>query len=159
MINDTRSAVRTGPKKLIVSTAEESELAAEALKALASCTKPDDIKVEVAMSSDGFQCVRVPARAMNQLIEILRQMAAGNAIQVLTIRKEITTQQAAELLNVSRPFVIGLLENGEIPFRMVGTHRRIPLNALLKYKRRTDTDRDEALDFLAQQAQELKLGY
>jgi len=78
-------------------------------------------------------------------------------MSIIPLRMEVTTHEAAEILNVSRPFVIGLLEKGEIPFRKVGTHRRIPLSALLEYKRRTDAIQDEALDFLATQAQELKL--
>ncbi len=75
----------------------------------------------------------------------------------MPLRKEVTTFEAAEILNVSRPFVIGLLEKREIPFRMVGTHRRIPLSALLEYKCKTAAIQEEALDFLAAQAQELKL--
>ena len=95
--------------------------------------------------------------AIKLLIEILRQTASGNALSIVPLRKELTTYEAAELLNVSRPFVIGMLEKGEIPFRKVGTHRRIPLSALLEYKDKTGAIRDEALDFLAAQAQELKL--
>jgi excisionase family DNA binding protein len=95
--------------------------------------------------------------ALKLLIEILKQMASGNAVSIVPLRKEVTTHEAADILNVSRPFVIGLLEKGDIPFRKVGTHRRIPLAALLEYKCKTDAVQDEALDFLAAQAQELKL--
>ena len=101
--------------------------------------------------------VPLPPLAFKLLIEILEQTASGNAVSILPLRKEVTTHEAAEILNVSRPFVIGLLEKGEIPFRKVGAHRRIPLSALLEYKRKTAAIRDEALDFLAAQAQELKL--
>lgn len=101
----------------------------------------------------------VPPLVVNLLVEFLRQIASGNALGILPVRKEVTTQEAAELLNVSRPFVISLLQKGEIPFRMVGSHRRIPLTPLLAYKHKTDAARDKALDFLAAQAQELKLRY
>jgi excisionase family DNA binding protein len=70
---------------------------------------------------------------------------------------ELTTQQAAEVLNVSRPFVIKLLESGQLPFRKVGTHRRIPAADLFAYKRQQTVDSEETMAELARHAQELAL--
>ena len=70
---------------------------------------------------------------------------------------ELTTQEAADLMNVSRPFLITLVEKGELPCHKVGSHRRIPLAAALAFKSKADADRDKALDFLAAESQRLKL--
>jgi excisionase family DNA binding protein len=72
---------------------------------------------------------------------------------------EITTQQAAEILNVSRPHVIKLLEKGEIPYKKVGSHRRILLQDILEYESKFRSDRRKKLDYLAKEAQKLNLGY
>jgi excisionase family DNA binding protein len=138
----------------------DSKAALETLKALSTSAGPsakEAVRLHFRSRTGASQNVPLPPLALQLLIEILRQTAAGNAVSVVPLRKEVTTHEAAEMLNVSRPFVIGLLEKREIPFRKVGTHRRIPLVALLKYKCKTDVIRDEALDFLAAQAQELKL--
>jgi excisionase family DNA binding protein len=138
----------------------DSKAALDTLKALSASVGPSargPVRLQFRSRTGASQNVPLPPLALKLLIEILRQMASGNVVSIVPLRKEVTTHEAADILNVSRPFVIGLLEKGEIPFRKVGTHRRIPLAALLGYKGKTDAIQDEALDFLAAQAQELKL--
>jgi excisionase family DNA binding protein len=86
-------------------------------------------------------------------------MAQRKFITILPSDTEVSTRQAASLLNVSRPHLVKLLEQGEIPFKKVGTHRRIQLKNLLEYEQRLKENRKEKLDFLARQAQDLNLGY
>lgn len=114
--------------------------------------------VRLRVEPDG-KTICVPLSAMRLLATIVSQMSDGKRVTLLPIQAELTTQQAAELLLVSRPFLIAELEAGKIPFRKVGSHRRIRLDDLLSYKRRNDAQRMEALAELSAQAQELKMGY
>jgi excisionase family DNA binding protein len=103
--------------------------------------------------------IELPAAAVRLLVDLLSAMAEGNAVTLIPIHAELTTQQAADLLGVSRPFLVGQMEADLIPYRKVGTHRRVLFSDLMRYKHEIDSKRHEALDELAKQAQELDLGY
>lgn len=102
---------------------------------------------------------RMMTDAFQLLLRILGHMANGDAVTVLPVHAELTTQQAAELLNVSRPHVVKLLDSEEIPSRKIGTHRRVLLVDLMEYKKRDMSRRKELLDELTREAQEMGLGY
>lgn len=101
--------------------------------------------------------VRLPDTVYRLLKEILRNMQLGRAIALVPENQQLTTQRAANLLGVSRPFLIKLLEAGELPYHKAGSHRRIYLKDLRGYQRRRDVERKAALDQIAQEAFELGL--
>jgi excisionase family DNA binding protein len=99
----------------------------------------------------------LPPVVTRLLMDILKETEAGNAVTLVPVEAEITTQQAADLLNVSRPFLIGLIENRTLAGRMVGKHRRLPLREVLAYKAEQFTKREQALDEIVAIDQELGL--
>ena len=138
-------------------TEEEAKLARESSRLLAAFVgkgKAARLKIVV-----GKEEITVPVSALRLLVDILAQMAEGNAVTIMPIQAELTTQQAADFLNVSRPHFVGLLEQNAIPFRKVGTHRRVLFKDLLAYREKSLVSRRKALDELSKQAQELKMGY
>ncbi len=119
--------------------------------------RPD--KVAIRLAEDERDVIELPFAAVRLLIDLLGEMSKGNAVSLIPMNAELTTQQAADLLNVSRGFLVKLLENREIPHRMVGTHRRVLFNDLKAYEERTKRARLKALDRLTEESQELGIGY
>jgi excisionase family DNA binding protein len=91
------------------------------------------------------------------LARLVHELARGNAVTIIPVQAELTTQQAADLLNVSRPFLVKLLEAGEVPFHFVGTHRRVRFQDLMAYKHRRSNERRKAIGDLAHASQVLGL--
>ena len=140
---------------LKIPTAEATEMARVALRSLAPTSK----KAQIYRLCLEEESVTVPREAFELFLEILGQIANGNAVTLIPVHAELTTQQASEILNVSRPYLIGLLEEGKIPYRMVGTHRRIRMEHLMAYRDQDDALRKGYLDELTQEAEKLGLGY
>ncbi|GAB3719436.1 hypothetical protein GCM10027592_62970 [Spirosoma flavus] len=140
-------------------TLQEQKVASESLFSFATAMagkSSDRVTIQIQESRDA---ITIPRKALELLSFILSSMAEGKAISLIPSESEITTQQAANILNVSRPHIVKLLEDGIVPFKKVGSHRRILLGDLLTYEAGQKQQRKGALQFLAKQAQELNLGY
>lgn len=117
-----------------------------------------EIVVQLPLAA-GEQQISIPAPAARLLAQILHEMGQGQAVTLFPDRAELTTQEAAQILGVSRPFLVEQLKNGALPYHQVGSHRRILLADLLVYKESQRRNRLETLSELSAQAQELNLGY
>ncbi|TYK47026.1 excisionase family DNA-binding protein [Actinomadura decatromicini] len=116
---------------------------------------PDEQNIRVQAEVGEEEALVLPRQAVSLLTYILSQAAAGRGVSVMPSHAELTTQQAADLLNVSRPYLIGLLERETIPYRRVGRHRRIRYDDLMAYKRESEAKNRAAADELAELGQEL----
>ncbi|GAA1556262.1 helix-turn-helix domain-containing protein [Kribbella lupini] len=117
----------------------------------------DERDIRVVVGGDPDDTLAIPRSAVELLARVLAHMAAGQGVTVVPAHAELTTQQAADLLNVSRPHLIGLLDAGEIAFRKVGSHRRVRADSLLEYRRKDDHERREVADELTELNQDMGL--
>ena len=139
-----------------IPTNDQAALAQHSYEAL-SHTLKNGMRFKIHQSKKAD--VEIPEAAARLLVDILAQMAEGHAVAVTAIEKELTTQQAADLLNVSRPYLVELLETNQIPHRKVGTKRRVLMQDVLAFKEKNVQKRLKTLAALSKQAQELDMGY
>ncbi len=121
--------------------------------------KRSSIRIQLVADVEETETVAVPASALRSFLHLLIEMSQGNAVTLIPTHAEMTTQQAANLLNVSRPYLVKLLDEGRIPCRTVGKYRRVRFDDLMAYKRKDDEARAKVLDQLTAEAQELGMGY
>jgi excisionase family DNA binding protein len=137
----------------VLPSKRDSDLAREASRAISS-VQPKALRVRI----DDKELI-LPQAATRLIQHLLTEMAQGNAVTIIPIHAELTTQEAADFLNVSRPYLVRLLEQKKMPFHMVGTHRRVRFEDLMAFKASFEKSRREAMDELATQAQGLGMGY
>ena len=138
---------------------QEAALARSSGQSLARLIKKNRPLMLKVTDADQEQPIELPPGAALLLMDILEAMAAGRGITLIPENAELTTVQAADVLNVSRPFLIKLLEEKALPCRKVGAHRRIRMEDVMAYKARIDADREAILDQLVAEAQEHDMGY
>ena len=130
----------------VTPSADDTALAAKSCRQFATLLSNDKATFALkAKLGKREETIEVPMSAFKMLHSILAEMAKGNTITFIPVHAELTSQQAADFLSVSRPHLIGLLENGSIPFHKVGTHRRIQFKDLLEFKMNIDRKRLEKL--------------
>jgi excisionase family DNA binding protein len=139
----------------------EVNAALEGQRALAAfiSTRAETQRIQIFDSDNKAHQVELPTSALRLLMDVLAELAEGNAVRVVPVHAELTTQEAADLLNVSRPHLVKLLEEGELPFHKTGKHRRVRFADLMQFKSARERASEDAMRELAAQAQELGMGY
>lgn len=130
---------------------------AEPLQALAATLEGFGNEPATTLSGPNGECLVLPPEVFEVLRGVVEAMAQGQAVTIAPVHQRLTTQEAAELLGVSRPTVVKLLEAGEIPFEQPGRHRRVRLADVLAYRERSSTTRRAALDRMVEIADETDL--
>ncbi|CDG18027.1 helix-turn-helix domain-containing protein [Xenorhabdus doucetiae] len=135
---------------------QEKEIAQKSYRDLSAllATKFEARHFTIKNDEKEGQSIEVPSSAVKLLVEILGELACGNAVQIVPVHAELTTQEAANILNVSRPHVVKLLEDGQIKFHKTGRHRRIRFADLMAFKQKRDADAMLAMDELTSLSQD-----
>ncbi|MFD4406440.1 excisionase family DNA-binding protein [Nocardia sp. NPDC058499] len=143
--------------KRIAPGAIDADIAARAMRRIRDylARHPDEDVISVGREVGSDDALVVPRAVVDLLAFVLAEAAGGRGVTIVPSDAELTTQQAADMLNVSRPYLVGLLESGEVPFRLVGTHRRVRFDDLRAYQRRLEESGRAAADELSELGQEL----
>ena len=151
----------TTQSKMALPAEREVQAAVQGQRALAAylATRFETQHIQIFDDRNQAHQVELPTSALRLLVDILAELADGNAVKVVPVHAELTTQEAADMLNVSRPHLVKLLEDGKLPFHRTGKHRRVRFADLMQYKDARNHASEEAMAELARQAQELEMGY
>jgi excisionase family DNA binding protein len=146
---------------MILPVEREMQAAVEGQRMLAAylATRTDTQRIQIFDDENRAHQVELPTSALRLLVDILAELADGNAVKVVPVHAELTTQEAADLLNVSRPHLIKLLESNALPYHRTGKHRRVRFSDLMRYKAERDQESADAMEELSKQAQDLRMGY
>jgi excisionase family DNA binding protein len=131
----------SGEKVTRLPTPAEAEEAKTSSRILSKYADIDRVQLSVRGGNGQSDELILPGHVLQTLLDVLSEMSKGNAISLIPQHRELSTQEAANLLNVSRPFLVDLLEKREIPFRKVGSHRRVLLSDVMEYKEKTEKER------------------
>jgi excisionase family DNA binding protein len=149
------SAPRSQPPQF--PTADEVEQAKEAGRQLARLLPEDERPLRLVTANNRREMISIPPGAVRLFVDVLAQLGQGRAVTVLPEKAELTTQEVADYLNVSRPYVVKLIESGKLLARKVGTRRRVAFEDLLRFDEADRKRRRAALDELARLDQDLNL--
>lgn len=138
-------------------TDAEAALAEEGVRHLEHLANREVHSLKLVIDDQTGEAVVLPPPLFRLILDVLSHMARGNAITLVPVHAELTTQQAADLLGVSRPFLIKLLEKGELAHRKVGRHRRVRFMDLVEYRNKVGARRQESLDELVRLSKDLGL--
>ncbi len=144
-------------ERMPIAAAEHEQLAITEAEKLFARLVSDSQARRPRLVGPAGEKVELPESVFHLLRQVIHHLARGDSVALVPRGRELTTQQAADLLNVSRPYLIQLLEQGEIPFTKTGTHRRIRFEDLMAYKVNRDRLRRQGLARLTQMSQELGL--
>ncbi|GHT92063.1 hypothetical protein AGMMS49545_09030 [Betaproteobacteria bacterium] len=146
---------------VVLSIEREMQAAERGQRALAHCLAngEETQRVQIFDAQNQARQLELPTSVMKMLAEILSELASGHAVRIMPVHAELSTQEAADILNVSRPYLVKLLDGGEIAHHKTGKHRRVRYEDLMAYKTMRDRQSEAALTELAKQAQELHMGY
>ena len=152
---------RTATSEMTLPVEREVQAAVQGQRTLAAylATKLDTQRIQIFDEKNQAHQVELPTSALRLLVDILSELAEGNAVKVMPIHAELTTQEAADLLNVSRPHLVKLLEANALPYHKTGKHRRVRFADLMRFKAERDQASERAMEELARQSQELGMGY
>lgn len=145
----------TAQSKMTLPLAREVQAAVEGQRVLAAylSTNVATQHIQILDASSQAHQIELPTSALRLLLDILAELSDGNAVKVVPVHAELTTQEAADMLNVSRPHLVKLLEDGQLAFHRTGKHRRVRFADLMAFKERRDQASQDAMEALAQQAQ------
>lgn len=155
---------RTSDHEMVLDSKEDLELAKAAQRCIVSALDHSHA-LSIAIVEDGIErleqspLLRLPPKVLRLFADVLGSLAQGKAVAIMPKELDVTTQEAAMFLNVSRPYLVRLLEEGKIAYHKVGTHRRIRFEDVVRYKEDRQKVSQDALQKLADQAQELNMGY
>jgi excisionase family DNA binding protein len=139
---------------------EEVNAAKELSRPLSKYTDQERVRVSIKTEDNGVADEMViPGHFVQIMLRVFSEMSKGNAINIMPVHYELSTQEAANILNVSRPYLVKLLEGGEIDFHKVGAHRRVKFEDIMKYKNDIDSKRRDSLAELSKLSQESGMGY